>query len=115
MGWPLGPQYAASSNVDHAGRLTGKLLLVVGELDTNVDPSSTLQVVNALIKSNKNFDLLMATVEIEDFPTCEGMQRGFAAGAQDSIVFGRNEPALQHYHRSIAAALAEPQPRLAAE
>jgi dienelactone hydrolase len=58
MGWPLGPQYAASSNVDNAAKLQGKLLLVVGELDTNVDPSSTFQVVNALIKANKKFDLL---------------------------------------------------------
>jgi dipeptidyl aminopeptidase/acylaminoacyl peptidase len=59
MGWPIGPEYAASSNVVMAPKLQGKLLLVVGELDTNVDPSSTYQVVNALIKSNKMFDLLM--------------------------------------------------------
>src|SRR5262245_32318050 len=58
MGWPLGPHYAASSYVNNAHRLEGKLLLVVGEMDTNVDPASTLQVVNALIKANKNFDLL---------------------------------------------------------
>jgi dipeptidyl aminopeptidase/acylaminoacyl peptidase len=58
MSWPLGPQYASSSNVDNAYRLKGKLLLVMGEMDTNVDPSSTLQVVNALIKANKKFDLL---------------------------------------------------------
>ncbi len=59
MGWPLGPEYAAASNVDNAGRLQGKLMLVVGELDTNVDPASTMQVVNALIKANKTFDLLV--------------------------------------------------------
>ena len=59
MGWPVGPQYSAASNVDNAHLLQGKLLLMVGELDTNVDPSSTLQVVNALIKANKNFDLLI--------------------------------------------------------
>jgi len=59
MGWPIGPQYAASSNVDHAAKLQGKILLIVGELDTNVDPSSTLQVVSALLKANKNFDFLM--------------------------------------------------------
>ena len=59
MGWPIGPEYAASSNVDNAYRLQGKVLLVVGELDTNVDPSSTMQVVNALIKANKTFDLLV--------------------------------------------------------
>jgi dipeptidyl aminopeptidase/acylaminoacyl peptidase len=59
MGWPLGPEYAASSNVDNAWRLRGKLLLFVGELDTNVDPSSTMQVVNALMKANKSFGLLV--------------------------------------------------------
>jgi dipeptidyl aminopeptidase/acylaminoacyl peptidase len=58
MGWPLGPQYIASSNMENAYRLQGKLMLVFGELDTNVDPSSTLQVVNALIKDDKMFDLL---------------------------------------------------------
>ena len=59
MGWPLGPHYAASSNVDNASKLQGDLMLIVGELDTNVDPSSTMQVVNALIKANKTFDLLV--------------------------------------------------------
>ena len=59
MGWPIGPEYAASSNVDNAYRLQGNVLLVVGEMDTNVDPSSTMQVVNALIKANKTFDLLV--------------------------------------------------------
>jgi dipeptidyl aminopeptidase/acylaminoacyl peptidase len=58
MGWPIGPQYAASSNVDNAYRLQGKVLLVLGELDNNVDPSSTLQVVNQFIIHNKKFDLL---------------------------------------------------------
>jgi dipeptidyl aminopeptidase/acylaminoacyl peptidase len=58
MGWPIGPQYAASSNVDNAYRLQGKVLLVLGELDNNVDPSSTLQVVNQFIIHNKQFDLL---------------------------------------------------------
>ncbi len=55
---------------------------------------------------DRNFNILMATVEMEDFPTCEGMQKGFGSGAQDAITFGRNEPALQHYHKSIKAALA---------
>jgi dipeptidyl aminopeptidase/acylaminoacyl peptidase len=57
MSWPVGPEYGASSNVDNAWRLQGKVLLVVGELDTNVDPASTFQVVNALTKANKTFDL----------------------------------------------------------
>jgi dipeptidyl aminopeptidase/acylaminoacyl peptidase len=59
MGWPIGEQYAESSNVDNAWRLQGKVLLVVGEMDHNVDPSSTMQVVNQLIKHNKDFELLV--------------------------------------------------------
>jgi dipeptidyl aminopeptidase/acylaminoacyl peptidase len=58
MGWPLGPQYAASSNVDNASKLQGKVLLIVGEMDSNVDPASTMQVVDALVKANKHFDML---------------------------------------------------------
>ena len=59
MGWPVGPHYAANSNVTFAPGLKGKLLLIVGEMDTNVDPASTMQVVNALIKADKDFDLLV--------------------------------------------------------
>jgi dipeptidyl aminopeptidase/acylaminoacyl peptidase len=59
MGWPVDESYAASSNVDHAHRMEGKLLLIVGELDRNVDPASTMQVVDALVKADKDFDLLV--------------------------------------------------------
>ncbi|NQV24085.1 MAG: DPP IV N-terminal domain-containing protein [Rhodopirellula sp.] len=59
MGWPVGPHYEEQSNVTNAHRLTGKLFLTVGELDRNVDPASTMQVVNALIKADKDFDLLV--------------------------------------------------------
>jgi dipeptidyl aminopeptidase/acylaminoacyl peptidase len=59
MGWPIGPHYAESSNVENAYRLEGKVLLVVGELDANVDPASTYQVVNRFIRHNKEFDLLV--------------------------------------------------------
>ena len=59
MGWPVGQQYSDSSNVDNAWRLQGKLMLVVGEMDKNVDPSSTYQVVDRLIKAKKQFDLLV--------------------------------------------------------
>jgi len=59
MGWPLGPQYSASSNTDHAKNLQGHLQLVVGEMDTNVDPSSTMQVVNALVQASKEFELVV--------------------------------------------------------
>ncbi|MCH5374596.1 MAG: S9 family peptidase, partial [Planctomycetes bacterium] len=59
MGWPVGPHYAEQSNVTQAHRLTGKLLLIVGEADRNVDPASTMQVVDALIRADKDFDLLV--------------------------------------------------------
>ena len=58
MGYPVGPWYAENSNVDNAHKLQGKLLLINGELDDNVDPTSTLQVVNALVKADKDFEQL---------------------------------------------------------
>ncbi|ADV63203.1 peptidase S9B dipeptidylpeptidase IV domain protein [Isosphaera pallida ATCC 43644] len=59
MGWPVGPHYADNSNVTHAHKLQGHLLLTVGEVDRNVDPASTMQVVNALIRADKDFDLIV--------------------------------------------------------
>jgi dipeptidyl aminopeptidase/acylaminoacyl peptidase len=59
MGWPVGPHYAEQSNVTQAHQLQGKLLLMVGELDHNVDPASTMQVVHALIKADKDFELIV--------------------------------------------------------
>jgi hypothetical protein len=56
---------------------------------------------------NNNFDLLIATVQNQDFPVSEGIQRGFYSRAQDAIVFGRNEPALQHYHQAVKSWLAQ--------
>jgi dipeptidyl-peptidase-4 len=59
MGWPVGEHYAANSNRVHAGKVTGKLMLVVGELDTNVDPATTMQVASTLVKADRDFDLLV--------------------------------------------------------
>lgn len=59
MGWPVGPHYEEQSNVTQAHRLEGDLLLLVGEVDKNVDPASTLQVVDALIESDKDFEMLV--------------------------------------------------------
>ena len=58
MGYPIGPWYSESSNVDNAWRLEGKLFLINGEIDDNVDPASTLQVVSELIKYEKDFEQL---------------------------------------------------------
>lgn len=54
-----------------------------------------------------NFDLLMNVTETEDFALCEKIQKGFYSAAQTHVTYGRNEPGLQHYHRSIKQALGE--------
>ena len=59
MGYPVGPHYEQQSNVTNAAKLKGNLLLIVGEADKNVPPESTYRVVDALIKANKDFDLLV--------------------------------------------------------
>ncbi len=59
MGYPVGPHYAAQSNVTLAPGLKGELLLIVGELDRNVDPASTMQVVDALVRADKDFEMLV--------------------------------------------------------
>ena len=53
----------------------------------------------------KNMDLLMATVQQEDFPLAENIQRDFHSGAQDFVTFGANEPALAHFHKSVKETL----------
>lgn len=59
MGYPVDSSYIESSNVEQAHQLERPLMLVVGEMDDNVDPASTMQVVNALIKANKDFELVV--------------------------------------------------------
>ncbi len=59
MGYPVGDHYSKSSNIDQAANLKGDLLLIVGELDTNVPPESTYRLVDALIRADKVFDFIM--------------------------------------------------------
>ena len=59
MSHPIDSSYVECSNVYNAHRLRRPLMLVVGEMDDNVDPSSTYQVVNALIKANRDFELVV--------------------------------------------------------
>lgn len=59
MGYPVDSSYIACSNVENAHLLTRPLMLMVGEMDDNVDPASTMQVVNALIKAKKDFELVV--------------------------------------------------------
>ena len=57
---------------------------------------------------DRNMDLTVRTVQMEDFPTGEGAQKTFASGALDQVVYGRNEPALAHFQKMIATAVGEP-------
>ncbi len=51
--------YDAQANENYARNLKGKLMLAHGMMDDNVPPSNTLLVVDALIKANKDFDLVI--------------------------------------------------------
>lgn len=53
----------------------------------------------------KNYDLAIRTVKEEDFALGEKMQRGFMSAMQKEVVYGRNEPALIHFHQRLRAAL----------
>ena len=59
MSYPIDSSYVECSNVENAHKLERPLMLVVGEMDDNVDPSSTYQVVNALVKADKDFELVV--------------------------------------------------------
>ncbi len=58
QGYPVQDDYAAQSNVTMAARLQGHLLLEHGDIDDNVHPVETIRFVDALMKANKNFDML---------------------------------------------------------
>ncbi|MCR9292466.1 MAG: prolyl oligopeptidase family serine peptidase [bacterium] len=59
MGWPVDASYVENSNMEYAHLLQGKLMLIVGELDRNVDPASTIQVVRKLIEHDKDFEFVL--------------------------------------------------------
>ena len=54
---------------------------------------------------DKNMQLILDVVTGEDFPTGRSIQIGLTSGAQTHLVYGRNEPAMIHYHQSMQAAL----------
>jgi dipeptidyl aminopeptidase/acylaminoacyl peptidase len=64
-----GDNYSSTSNAAIAKNLKGKLLLMHGDMDANVSPALTLQVVDALIKANKDFDLLLIPNQGHDWGT----------------------------------------------
>ena len=59
QGLPNGENYENQANTDLAAALTGKLLLIYGDLDDNVPPALTLQLINSLIEANRDFDVLV--------------------------------------------------------
>ena len=59
MGWPVDSTYHLVSNITMAGNLKGKLLITHGGIDENVNPSATFKLAEALVKANKEFDMLI--------------------------------------------------------
>lgn len=55
-----GHNFTPSANRTHAANLQGKLLLMHGDMDDNVHPAMTIQLVDALIRANRDFDLIIA-------------------------------------------------------
>ncbi len=59
MGWPVDSTYNTVSNITMAGNLKGKLLITHGGIDENVNPSATFKLAEALVKADKEFDMLI--------------------------------------------------------
>ena len=59
QGWPVDETYEEVSNITNAKNLKGKLLLVHGGIDDNVNPSATFKLAHALVNADKEFDLLI--------------------------------------------------------
>jgi dipeptidyl aminopeptidase/acylaminoacyl peptidase len=60
-----------------AKNLKGKLLIMMGELDENVLPASTLAVIDSLIKLDKDFDMLFVPDRPHNFASAHVMRRGW--------------------------------------
>src|SRR5690606_15128443 len=101
MGLPEGEgdHYSRASGVDNAHRLQGELLLIVGEQDSNVDPASTMQVVDALVRAGKDFDLLV-------FPGGEDSAPPVSRAAEHRG--GRSTGAMAYAHRPQADFFSRP-------
>ena len=56
-------------------------------------------------------EVFVSTIEQEDYLIGESTQRAVESGLLDELIFGRNEPALHHYHRVFAEALHIPGPQ----
>ena len=63
--------YNISTNQELAKRLKGHLLLVTGDMDNNVHPANTTRVVDALIRANKRFEMLVLPGQRHGFETMD--------------------------------------------
>ena len=59
MGWPVDSAYHKQSNITMASKLKGKLLIVHGGIDENVNPSATFKMAEMLVRADKQFDMLI--------------------------------------------------------
>ena len=81
--------YPVAGDVDHCDV---HFTFMVPELPTNA---------GARRHWRSNWELAIHTVETEDFQLGEKIQRGFHSGAQEVVTYGRHEPALGHFHRTV--------------
>ncbi|WP_209328960.1 S9 family peptidase [Lunatimonas salinarum] len=72
MGYPIGDFYEEQSNITHASKLKGKLLLAHGGMDENVNPSGTYKFIEALIAAGKDFDLFIWPSRNHSFGRTDG-------------------------------------------
>src|SRR5687767_13815989 len=84
MGADIEQHYREAANASLAERLQGRLLLVHGELDDDVHPSQTLQLVDALVAANRDFDLLLLPNANHNFSDPRG-GRDMAHGASHAL------------------------------
>ena len=74
----------------YADKLKGRLMLVHGEIDNNVHPANTMRLVDALIKANKRFDLLILP----------GKRHAFGDSGAGQLRHGRNPVGGRAHHRA---------------
>lgn len=86
MGWPVDSSYHMVSNITLAGNLKGKLLITHGGIDENVNPSATFKLAEALVKADKEFDMLI-------FPS---QRHGYTGKANDYFIKKRWNYFVEH-------------------
>ena len=84
------------------GMIAGGEKTVIGATDV-YDPAARDG--NAILAPEAAMEVTYSTVENEDYRMGESTQRSLESGLLDYVVFGRNEPALHHFHNTFRAAL----------